>query len=263
MKSLENQTIWITGASSGIGAALTKQLSTIGAQLIISARRIEVLEKVKANCSSPEKIKLLQLDLKDHATFEAKTQEAINFFGRIDILINNGGISQRSLVKETELSVDKELMDVNYFGTIGLTKALLPHMLERGKGHFAAVTSVTGLFESPYRSGYAASKHAIHGFYDSMRAELEDDGITVTLCAPGFVKTNVSINAVTGDGSKLGKMDDAQAKGISADVCAKSIIKAIANKRRLACIGRENYAVVVKRFFPGLFARIVKRAKVR
>jgi dehydrogenase/reductase SDR family protein 7B len=247
---LSNKTIWITGASSGIGEALAKQLSALGANLILSARRMEVLEKVKASCAFPDNIHLVQLDLKDHGSFDEKTEDAIAAFGQIDILINNGGISQRSLVKETSLDVDKELMNVNYFGTIGLTKSLLPHMLEGGSGHFVAVTSVTGLFESPYRSGYAASKHAIHGFYDSMRAELEDEGIKVTLCAPGFVRTNVSINAVTGDGSKLGKMDDAQAKGISAETCAKGIIKAIKKQKRVVYIGKEELCRLCQTIFP-------------
>ncbi|WP_339698625.1 SDR family oxidoreductase [uncultured Roseivirga sp.] len=261
--SLTNKTIWITGASSGIGEALAMQLSAEGAQLILSARRQTELERVKSNCSNQDNIKILTLDLAEADSLVTKTNEAIALFGEVDILINNGGISQRSLVKDTKLEVDRNLMEVNYFGNIALAKNLLPHMLKKGSGHFVVVTSLTGIFGTPYRSGYAATKHALHGFYDSLRAELEDDGIKVTIAAPGFVKTNVSVNALVGDGSKANVMDEAQAKGISAEDCAKAIIKAIKKEKREIYIGKESYGAYVKRFFPGLFARMIKKAKVR
>jgi len=263
MKNLNNKTIWITGASSGIGEALAMQLSAEGAQLILSARRQSELERVKGNCSNPDKIKILTLDLAEADSLATKTNEAIALFGQIDILINNGGISQRSLVKDTKLEVDRNLMEVNYFGNIALAKNLLPHMLKKGSGHFVVVTSLTGIFGTPYRSGYAATKHALHGFYDSLRAELEDDGIKVTIAAPGFVKTNVSVNALVGDGSKANIMDDAQAKGISAEDCAAAIVRAIKKEKREIYIGKESYGAYVKRFLPSLFARMIKKAKVR
>ncbi|MBO6759784.1 MAG: SDR family oxidoreductase [Roseivirga sp.] len=261
--NLQNKTIWLTGASSGIGEALAKQLSQFPINLILSSRRKDELERVKSECANQDRIKVLPLDLMQSETFEKKVQEAISAFGQVDILINNGGRSQRSLVKDTVLQVDRDLMEVNYFGSVGLTKALLPHMLEHGSGQFVVVTSLTGIFGTPYRSGYAASKHALHGFYDSMRAELEDSGIKVTIAAPGFVKTNVSVNAFTGDGSALGSMDNAQANGLTADECAKSIIKAMAKEKREVYIGRESYGAFVTLFLPGLFARMIKKAKVR
>lgn len=263
MSYLHQKTIWITGASSGIGEALAKQLSGQSVNLILSARREAELERVKASCNNPESIKILTLDLAAQDTHANKVSAAVTLFGQVDILINNGGISQRSLVKDTILEVDRKLIEVNYLGAVSLTKQLLPHMMERGSGHFVVVTSLTGRFGTPYRSGYAASKHALHGFYDSMRAELEDQGIYVTIAAPGFVKTNVSINAFVGDGSKANVMDDAQANGISAEDCAGSIIKAMTKKKREVYIGKEAYGVLVKRFFPGLFARMIKKAKVR
>ena len=263
MKNLNNKTIWITGASSGIGEALAMQLSAEGAQLILSARRQSELERVKGNCSNPDKIKILTLDLAEADSLTTKTNEAIALFGQVDILINNGGISQRSLVKDTKLEVDRNLMEVNYFGNIALAKNLLPHMLKKGSGHFVVVTSLTGIFGTPYRSGYAATKHALHGFYDSLRAELEDDGIKVTIAAPGFVKTNVSVNALVGDGSKANVMDEAQAKGISAEDCAAAIVRTIKKEKREIYIGKESYGAYAKRFFPGLFARMIKKAKVR
>lgn len=263
MKKLQGKTIWITGASSGIGEALTMQLSDLGVNLILSARREYELERVKSKCVNQEQIKILQLDLTDTDSHQSKVSEAISAFGQIDILINNGGRSQRSLVKDTILQVDRDLMEVNYFGSVSLTKLLLPHMLKRGTGHFVVVTSLTGIFGTPYRSGYAASKHALHGFYDSTRAELEDDGIKITIAAPGFVKTNVSVNAFQGDGQALGQMDDAQANGLSPEQCAAKIIKAMIRQKREVYIGAESYAAYVKRYLPGLFARIIKKAKVR
>jgi len=263
MASLQHKVIWITGASSGIGEALAKQLSGEGAKLILSARRVDELNRVKNECAYQENISILPLDLADSGTHEASTKQAIEAFGHVDILINNGGRSQRSLVKDTILQVDRDLMEVNYFGSVSLTKQLLPYMLERGQGHFVVVTSLTGIFGTPYRSGYAASKHALHGFYDSMRAELEDSGIKVTIAAPGFVKTNVSVNAFQGDGQSLGKMDDAQANGLSAEQCAAKIIKAIKRQKREVYIGAESYAAYVMRYLPGLFARLIKKAKVR
>ncbi|MFT6827017.1 MAG: dehydrogenase/reductase SDR family protein 7B [Roseivirga sp.] len=263
MKNLNNQTIWITGASSGIGEALAIQLSQHNTNLILSARRAAELERVKSLCAHPDKIKILTLDLAEAGSLKAKTEAAIQLFGEVDILINNGGISQRSLVKDTQLEVDRNLMEVNYFGNIALAKYLLPHMLQKGAGHFVIVTSLTGIFGTPYRSGYAATKHALHGFYDSLRAELEDDGIKVTLAAPGFVKTNVSYNALVGDGSQLQKMDDAQANGITAEKCASKIISAMVKQKEEVYIGRESYGAYVKRFLPGLFAKMIKKVKVR
>lgn len=261
--SLSGKTIWITGASSGVGEALANQLSAQGSKLIISARREEELLRVKDQCPNPEQVKVLPLDLADSGSHEQATQQAIEFFGQIDILINNAGRSQRSLVKDTLLQVDRDLMEVNYFGSVSLTKLLLPHMLERGHGQFIVVTSLTGIFGTPFRSGYAASKHALHGFYDSMRAELEDSGIKVTLAALGFIKTNLSMHALKGDGTPLGSMDDAQANGLDPNRCAQKIIRAIERQKREVYIGKESYAAYVKRFLPGLFARIIKKAKVR
>ncbi|MGY6520636.1 MAG: SDR family oxidoreductase [Mongoliitalea sp.] len=261
---MKKKTIWITGASSGIGEAVTEKFLREGHQVIISARNIEKLEEIKTQSPFKESIAILPLDLLKSEEFESIVEKAINAFGKIDVLLNNGGISQRSLVKETTLDVDRKIMEVNYFGTIALTKALLPHFLENKNGHFAVVSSLVGKFGSPYRSSYAASKHALHGFFDSLRAEHVADHIYVTMICPGFIRTNVSINALTGDGSPLGSMDDAQAKGMSAEACAKTIYKAIINQKEEVLIGgKETYAVYLKRFFPTIFSKILAKAKVR
>jgi len=258
------KTVWITGASSGIGEALFKEYEKRGYKLIISARNAAALHLLKEKASYPERIHVLPLDLNEESSFEGKCKEAIEAFGRIDIVINNGGISQRSLASETSLEVDRKIMEVNFFGTIGLSKALLPHFITNKSGHYAVVSSLVGKFGSPYRTAYAASKHALHGFFDSLRAEHYKDNIDVTLICPGFIRTNVSINALTGDGSALNEMDEAQDKGMAPEKCAYQIFNAIEKKKEEVLIGgKEKYAVYLKRFFPGIFSKILRSAKVR
>lgn len=259
----KNKTIWITGASSGIGLALAKEISSQECTLILSSRREKTLEAAKELCYKNARIYLQILDLEDTGNHQKIVSEVLKKVGTVDLLIHNGGISQRALAKDTDFSVDKKLMAVNYLGTVSLTKAILPFMLKNGRGHFGVVTSLTGIIPSPYRSGYAASKHALHGFFDSLRAELEDHGISVTLLAPGFVKTQVSVNALGPNGEAIGVMDHAQANGISAEHCSKKIINALKHGKREVYIGRESYAAYVKRYFPSLFARLIKKAKVR
>jgi dehydrogenase/reductase SDR family protein 7B len=261
---MNQKIVWITGASSGIGEALFKEYERRGYKLIISARNFSALKILKENSANPELIYVLPLDLNEPAVFESKCKEAIEAFGRIDILINNGGISQRSLAAETSLEVDRKIMAVNFFGTIGLSKALLPHFIKNKAGHLVVVSSLVGKFGSPYRTAYAASKHALHGFFDSLRAEHYKDNLQVTLVCPGFIKTNVSINALTGDGSALNKMDEAQNKGMMPEKCAIQIFIAIEKKKEEVLIGgKEKYAVYLKRFFPGIFSKILQKAKVR
>jgi short-subunit dehydrogenase len=256
--------LWITGASSGIGEAVAKKYAKEGHLLILSARNIQELERVQRACANPENVRVLALDLTQSETFTDKVATAISFFGQVDALLHNGGISQRSLIKETSLAVDRKLMEVNYFGTVALTKAVLPHFIERKKGHFGVVTSLVGTFASPYRSSYAGAKHALHGFFDTLRAEHFADGITVTLICPGFIRTQVSINAVTGDGSPLGQMDQAQDQGMSPEACAEQLFRAMQKQKEEVYIGgKETLAVYLKRFFPGLFSRILRTAKVR
>ncbi|MEO1051095.1 MAG: SDR family oxidoreductase [Bacteroidota bacterium] len=266
MASLQDKVIWLTGASSGIGESLAYQLAKKGAKLILSSRRKEELERVKGACNPTNQanIQILPIDLGKAETLALTTEAAINLFGKVDILINNGGISQRSLAKDTELKVDRAVMEVNFFGAIALTKYLLPDMIKRKSGHFVNISSLVGKFGTPYRSGYAASKHALHGFYDSLRAELWRENIKVTMVCPGFIKTNVSINALTEKGEKLNKMDKAQENGMDPDLCARKIIKAIEKEKEEVNVGgKERHYVKVKRFFPGIFSRMLRKAEVR
>ena len=261
---MPNQTIWITGASSGIGEGAARLFNSKGYNVILSARNEQALLKVRKSSAYPQRCYVLPLDLVDQDSFPQKTKEAIGAFGKIDIMLHNGGISQRSLIQETPLEIDRKLMEVNFFGTVGLTKALLPHFIQNKSGQFGVVTSLVGRFGTPFRSSYAASKHALHGFFESLRAEVFVDNISVTMICPGFIKTNVSINALTADGTALNEMDQAQENGMSTEDCAKAILSALTAKKEEVCIGgKETYAVYLKRFFPTLFSKILRKSNVR
>ncbi|MCH3881599.1 SDR family oxidoreductase [Tenacibaculum aquimarinum] len=260
----KNQVVWITGASSGIGKSLALAYANQGVKLILSSRNTAALAAVKAECKNPSEVQILQLDLEDYENLQPKITAALSFFGKIDVLVNNGGVSQRSLAKDTSIAVDKKLMDINYLGTVALTKALLPHFIENKNGHFVVTTSIVGKVATPMRSTYSASKHALHGFFDALRAEHYNDNISVTLICPGFVATDVSKNALTGDGSKQNKMDESTANGIHPDRFATLMLKAIKNKKEEAYIGgaKERFSVYVKRYYPKLVSRLIRKWKV-
>jgi len=264
MERIDGKIVWITGASSGIGEALTYALDQKKCKLIISSRNKEALRKVKNNCSHKENIAILSLDLGDFDSMATKVNEAISIFGHLDILVNNAGISQRSLIMDTDFSVYKKLIDINYLGTVALTKALLPHFIENKQGHFVTVTSLMGKFGSPYRSGYCGAKHALHGFFDVLRMEHEKDGIDVTLVCPGFVQTNVAKNALTADGSKQETDDQATQNGLPTNVFSEKMIRSIERKKFEVYIGRgEVKGIYMKRFFPKLLHKLVLRSQVR
>ena len=213
--------------------------------------------------SKPGRHAVVPLDLADGAAIPQAVEAALAHAGRIDVMVHNAGISQRSQVVDPALEVDRRLLEVNFFGTVALTKALLPAMLEAGGGRFVVVTSLVGKIGTPVRSSYAASKHALHGFFDSLRAELWDQGIRVTLVCPGFIKTELPLHALTGDGSPQGTMDRAQREGYPAERCAAKIVRAVERDREEVLIGgKERYAVYLKRFLPGLFSRIIRKVRV-
>jgi short-subunit dehydrogenase len=262
MSSINDKTIWITGASSGIGEALAYELSQKNCKLILSGRNVEALKKVKSKCKND--VVLLPFDLADFDNAKSHTQKAIEAFGKVDILINNGGISQRSLLAETDFSVDKKLIEIDYLGTVALTKAILPHFIQNQSGQFVTITSIMGKFGSPYRSGYCGAKHALHGFFDVLRMEHQEDNIKVTLVCPGFVATNVAKNALTGNGFKQNIDDNATQNGMPVGVFAKKFIKAVEKNKFEAYIGgKETIGVFLKRFFPKFLHYYVMRSKVR
>lgn len=232
--------------------------------LILSARNEAKLQEVKNEIGDPERVQALPLDLNDAESFPSIVEQAWGLFDGVDILIHNGGISQRSLVAETPLSVDRSIFETNYFGTVGLTKCLLPYFQRRKSGHFVVVTSVVGKFGTAFRSSYSGSKHALHGFFESLRVEHYEENIRVSLICPGFVNTDVSINALTADGSMQGTKDKATAGGLDPDLFAKKAIRAISRQKREVVIGGwlEVLAVYIKRFIPGLHARMIRKAAV-
>lgn len=257
---MKNKIIWITGATSGIGEELAIKLSAKGAKIILSARRIEELERVKANCKS--EVLILPLDLNNSSVFAEKVEIVLRHFGKIDMLINNGGISQRSLASETPLSLDRKIMEVNYFGNIALAKAVLPVFKKQENGQYVVISSLSGKFGFFLRSAYAASKHALVGFYESLRLEEELNGIKVSIVFPGLIKTNISQNALSKDGKSHGTLDSKQEKGISADKCAQQIIKGIEKEQLEIFTGAgELKAVTIKRLFPRLFHKIIRKQK--
>jgi len=257
-----NKVTWITGASSGIGEELAYALSAAGSQLILSGRRMDELERVKQACSHPGQVQLLQLDLADAASLDDKATAAIRCFGHIDIMVHNGGITQRSLVAETSMDVHRRIMEVDYFSYVALTRSLLPHFIARKTGHFVVTSSVMGKIGTPMRSAYAAAKHALHGFFDCLRAEVAADGIKVTVLTPGYIRTNISLYALTRNAYGLGKPSENIENGLPADRAAKQILKAIRRGSFEPYIGRfsgERIALWLNRLAPGILIRMAPK----
>jgi len=263
--TFNNKVVWITGASSGIGKALAFQLSKQeNCKLTLSSRREDVLNDVKNACENPINIAVLPLDLEDTDYMRLVTDKAISVFGKVDVLINNGGISQRSPIIETSIDVDRKLMEVDYLGTVAISKALLPHFVENTSGHYVIVSSLMGKFSSSYRSAYCGAKHALHGFFDALRLEHAKDNIKVTMICPGFVNTNVARNALIADGSKQGHQDAMTENGLDVNVFVRKMIKAIQKEKFEAYIGKfEKFGVYVKRFSPKLIHKLVLRSSVK
>jgi short-subunit dehydrogenase len=263
MNSFTNQVVWITGASSGIGEALAYAFATEGAKLVLSARRIEELERVKKNCTKASDVLILPLDLGSGQDYKAEAEQVMKTFGKIDVLVNNGGISQRSLAIDTDMSVDRRIMEVNFFGSVALTKAVLPYFIQQKKGQIVVISSIVGKIGVPLRTAYSASKHALHGWFDALRAENWANNLKVLLVCPGFVRTQISINALSADGSKHNKMDETTDKGLSAEFTAQTILKAIKKGKDEVVIsgGRERLGVFLKRFFPSQLRKMLRTAK--
>jgi dehydrogenase/reductase SDR family protein 7B len=249
-----DKVVWVTGASSGIGEAVALAFSREGAKLILSSRNAAELERVRQACEG-DGHRVVPLDLTHPDSFPPAVAEV----DHVDILVHSGGVSQRSLAADTDLATDHAIMELNFFGTVALTKAVLPSMLARKSGHIVPISSVVGYVGTPLRSTYAASKHALHGFFDSLRAEVAKDGIAVTIVCPGYIRTNVSRNALTGNGSAFGKMDDTHERSMRPEECARRIVNAVANRKQEVVIGGlETWAVPLKRFVPRLVSRMVR-----
>ena len=250
---------WISGASSGIGEALACALAGEGAIPVLSARREEELERVRARClelGAPDAL-VLPLDVTDEAAMPPAVATVLERFGRIDTLINNAGISQRSLCVDTDMAVYRRLFEVDVIGQIALTKAVLPVMLTQESGHIAVMASVAGKVGAPYRTGYCAAKHAVMGFFDALRAEVAKRGVRVTTITPGYIRTAIAIHALLGDGRERGSTDREIANGMDVDRCAGVILEGFRKGKPEIAVGEgfEMHALWLKRLFPRLVFR--------
>jgi short-subunit dehydrogenase len=253
------QVVWITGASSGIGEATARAFAQAGARLVLSSRRADELDRVRRSCKRPDEHLIAPLDLACSDTFPEIVADVLTLTGRVDVLINNAGIGQRALAMDASLASEREVMEIDYFGPVALTKAVLPSMRARRTGHIVVVSSVMGYLGTPGRSSYAAAKHALHGYFDSLRAEVWRLGIDVTLVCPGYVRTAISQHALGPRGQQHAQMDASTQNGIAPEKCAAAILCAVANRREEVYVGRERIGIYVKRFAPWLFSRIVRK----
>lgn len=261
--NFKNKVVWITGASSGIGEAMAYEFANQGARLVLSARRLEELERVRNSCYNPDAHLSLPFDLL-HAEKEAEShlQKVLSAFGRIDVVVNNGGVSQRATAEETSMELTRMIMEVNFFASVAITKAVLPQMKKQHGGHIVVMSSIAGKFGFYLRSAYSAAKHALHGYFESLRLEVEKDNIRVTIVCPGKIKTNVSLNALTGTGDRHSQMDSSHETGMDPLACARVIIQAVSEEKEEVLVGgKEIKAVTVKRFFPSLFKKIIRKQK--
>jgi len=252
---MQTKTIWITGASSGIGKELALQYAALNCSLILSSRRQAELEEVASVCESlGARCLVLPFDLTAIVDAESLVEKALTLTGKIDVLINNGGISQRGLAIDTKLEVLRKIMEVNFFGQVQLSQALLREFIKARGGHFAVVSSLTGKFGWGLRSAYSASKHALHGYFESLAIENFKYKVKITMICPVSITTNISLNALNADGTMKGSMDESHLKGLSASACATQIIEAIKQNKREVLIGKkERFMVQIKRFLPSVF----------
>lgn len=257
----KNKIVVVTGASSGIGEQLVRQLADFGASIALCARRKENMEAIVSSLKLTEdRFLILPVDFAEAIDYNQLVKQILAKFGRIDILINNAGIAQKSLVQDTIEAVERRIFEVNYFATINFTKAVLPHFIEKGKGHVVAISSILGEIGLPSVGPYCASKHAVNGYYNSLRYDVEKLGVDVSIIAPGFISTAITKKSLTGSGEVHAKDSVAQEKGMPADQCAQKILLKLANKKTHAYVG--GLEVLMPKFaffFPRLFHWLMRK----
>ena len=252
MLKLKDQVVWISGASAGIGEGIAIECARQGAKLILSSRRIEELGRVATKSGLKEEdFLILPMDMEDYDNFHKLAKMAVDKFGHIDFLFNNAGVSSRAKAIDTPIAIDKKMMDINYLGHVAITKAVLPYMINSEKGHIIITSSVVGKIGTPLRSAYSSAKHALHGFFDSLRGEVWEHNIKVTIICPGYIKTDISVNAMTASGEKFKKMSKFQAAGMNTEILAKKVIRdVLKGKRESNYGGKEIIAIYLNKFFP-------------
>ncbi|XP_040856642.1 dehydrogenase/reductase SDR family member 7B-like [Ochotona curzoniae] len=263
---LRGAVVVITGATSGLGRECAKVFHASGAKLVLCGRNVEALEELARELIATPATKVqthkphtVTFDLADPGAIAVAAAQIVQCFGHVDILINNAGISYRGAIQDTAVDVDRKVMETNYFGPVALTKALLPGMIQRQQGHVVAISSVQGRISIPFRSAYAASKHATQAFFDCLRAELEQDQIAVTVVSPGYIHTNLSLNAVTANGSRYGAMDKNTAQGRSPTQVAQAVLVAVGRKQKDVVLAdlQPSLAIYLRTLAPGLFFRLM------
>ena len=265
MINLRNKVIWITGASSGIGEALSYELAQAGARLILSARNVDKLNNVRSEIIKyGNQAEILALDLEQLDLLPAKVNEAISLYGHIDILINNAGLAVRDWVHATDISVDKKIMNINYFAPVVLSKSILPHFTGRGIGQFVVTSSLSGKYGVPRVASYAASKHALHGFFETLRSETVDIGIKITIIVPGIIQTNITAHAVKGDGTKTGRVEETFRKAYPVQKAARKIRNAIEKQKEEVFVGGfEGITLILNRISPWFLRRFIRNHPIK
>ena len=253
--------VWITGASSGIGEALVHEFASKNAKIVLSARNESKLKEVAEKAGlKPENYLVIPFDLANTSQADEYVKQILQQFSRIDLLVNNGGMSQRSEALQTSSANERNLFEINYFAQVSLAKAVLPFMIKQGGGHITVVSSIAGKFGFYLRSSYSAAKHALHGYFESLRLELDAKNIKILIACPGKIDTSISFNALGIDGKKHNKQDESHVGSMTAKECAKIMISAIQDSKQEVLIGRKELrAVHMKRFFPSLFYKIIKK----
>ncbi len=262
-KIFDGKVAWITGASSGIGEALVGEFASRGAVVVASSNDLPGLERVKASCGNrSEMVYCVPFDLSDTSGIDEIVKQQVKERGKIDFLLNIGGISQRARIEETPIWLDRKIFEINYFGTIAITKSVLPYMVKQKSGHILATSSISGRFGFPLRSAYSASKQALHGFFETLYLENKNSNIKVSVIIPGRVMTSISMHALNAQGKEHGKLDDGQAKGILPAKAAEIIIKGMMKNRHEILVGKGELMMLhIRRYFPWLFFRIADRIK--
>jgi short-subunit dehydrogenase len=250
--------VWIVGASSGIGEALVRILVENGASLVISARNEPKLRKLKSAFPSSS-IEVLPVDVEDHSVLSFATDRASEVYGGLDYVFLNAGMTVRDLVADTELDVERKIMDINFWGPVAITKAILKNRSPGSPLHLVLTSSLSGKYGVPKLAAYAGSKHALQGYFDSLRAETYGSGLFVHLVIPGFIRTNITVAGLRGDGSRSGKMQAALADGMEPEVCARGILRGLERGREEFVVGgSERFTVLLNRIFPGMMKRLIR-----
>ena len=260
----KNKIVWITGASSGIGESLAYTFAAKGAHLVLSARRETELQRVAETCQAQGvSVLVLPFDMVDLSSHGKQVEQVIQTFGRIDVLVLNAGVSQRSFVLDTKFDVYRNLFEVNFFSIVHLVQQVIPVFQNQHAGIFVPIASVAGRISTPRRAAYGATKHALIGFFDSVRAELHAHGVQVTTILPGYIRTEISLHAMNEHGEKYGKMDPNQAKGLDPQIAAQKMVEAVAAGKNYFFVGGalERFGLFVQRLFPSVLPFMLRKIK--